>query len=290
VRVPFLVRWPGTIPAGKRVDRVAAHIDVLPTLAALAGVPLKTAQPLDGVSLKPLLAGDAAGWPDRMLFTAWGNRVSVRTQRHRADEKALYDMMADPGQKENLAAKQPDVHATLVDAIRRFRADAMPGGAAEKGRPCPVGYKAFPRTVLPAQECAFNGKGLRFSSIHPNSAWITGWTGTDAHPAWDIEVATAGTYEVTLRYTCPPADAGSEMEAAFEGRTLRGKVAEGYDPPLLEANDRVPREESYEKPFRDLRLGEIELPAGRGWLRVRAVSVPGKTVMDLRAVVLRLKT
>ena len=290
VRVPFLIRWPGKIAAGGRIDRIAAHIDILPTLVALTGVPMLKTKPLDGVSLTPLLLGDRTGteWPDRKIFSVQGNRTSVRTQRYRADKRVLFDMTNDPGQRSNIARQKPEVHRRLAAAIRKFRAEV--GTTSQGARPFPVGHPAFPLTVLPAQDCRFSGKGLRFSSRHPNASWITNWTSAQVHPYWDIEVATTGTYEVTLLYTCPARDVGATIEVGFNGSTLRGTVSEAFDPPLIEANDRVKRGESYDKPFKPLVLGRLELQKGRGELHVKALglSALGKTVMDLRSVKLRL--
>ena len=93
VRSVFFLRWPGKVPAGKRVEQIAGAIDLLPTLADLAGVPVKAGKPLDGVSLKPLLAGAVANWPDRMIFSHWNGKVSVRTQGHRLDDAGrLYEI------------------------------------------------------------------------------------------------------------------------------------------------------------------------------------------------------
>jgi len=57
VRSPFLIRWPGRIPAGTRVPQIAGAIDLLPTLADLAGISMASQKPLDGISLTPLLLG-----------------------------------------------------------------------------------------------------------------------------------------------------------------------------------------------------------------------------------------
>ncbi len=106
---------------------------------------------------------------------------------------------------------------------------------------------------------------------------------------WDIEVHTAGQYEAVVYYTCPERDVGSTIEMTFGGAGVRGKVAEGFDPPLVDNMDRVPRGgESYVKDFRPLRLGTFRLEKGRGQLAVRALNVPGDHVMDLRAVLLTL--
>jgi hypothetical protein len=71
---------------------------------------------------------------------------------------------------------------------------------------------------------------------------------------------------------------------------VTGKVNEPHDPPLVGAEfDRVTRGgESYVKDFRPLRLGTFQLEKGRGELTLRALVVPGRQVMDVRAVMLTL--
>jgi hypothetical protein len=80
------------------------------------------------------------------------------------------------------------------------------------------------------------------------------------------------------------------VELSFLDSRVQGKVSEPNDPPLRGAeHDRVPRQgESYVKDFKPLRLGTFELVKGRGPLTLRALSVPGKQVMDVRSVVLTL--
>ncbi len=131
VRVPFFVRWDGKIEAGRDVDRIAAHIDLLPTLAALAGAKLPEKQ-VEGRSLLPLVenADAAADWPDRYLYThvaRWPTgddpdkwqwkKFAIRSQRFRlVNNTALFDMQNDPGQAKNVIDEHPDV-------VRAMRAE-----------------------------------------------------------------------------------------------------------------------------------------------------------------------
>lgn len=289
VRAPCLVRWPGRIAGGTLIPHIAGAIDLLPTLADLAGIPVAGSRPLDGLSLKPLLVGAAPDWPDRMIFSHWGGRVSVRTQRYRLDNaNHLYDMQADPGQDRDVGKDQPAVAARLTKALAEWKQE-MRSGLTRDDRPFTVGYPEFPLTPLPARDGVPHG-GVKRSAGAPNCSFFTGWSGPDDRITWDIEVAATGRYEAVVQYTCAPADVGSRIELSFNGSTLEGTVAAAHDPPLRGAeNDRVPRRgESYVKDFKPLKLGVIELKAGRGLLTLRALSVPGKQVMDVRAVYLRL--
>ena len=108
---------------------------------------------------------------------------------------------------------------------------------------------------------------------------------------WDVEVATTGDYAVRIDYTCPESDAGSVIELSFQGAALRGKVTPGWDPPLNTNQDTIsrPPAESQMKPFHPLDLGIVRLEKGRALLTLRAVEIPGASVMDLRRVTLRLQ-
>jgi arylsulfatase A-like enzyme len=68
-RVPCFMRWKGRLTPGIRIHEPAAHIDLLPTIAGLCGVPVPDGLAIDGRSLVPWMENPAASWPDRMLFT-----------------------------------------------------------------------------------------------------------------------------------------------------------------------------------------------------------------------------
>ncbi len=293
VRAPFFIRWPTAIPAGKVVSEIAGAIDLLPTLTALAGVPRVGDKPLDGRDLSPLLAGGAAGrdWPDRLLFSHQNGKVSVRSPRYRLDAAgALFDMQNDPGQTRDVAANHAAEASRLARAVSAWRADVRAGAAAADDRPYPVGYPFFPRTPLPARDGVPHG-GVRRSASAPNSSYFVNWTRVEDSVTWEIEVATAGDYDVEILYTCAAADAGSKVELAFRGARLAGPVTPAWDPPLYTNQDTLPRPpaESRMKPFRPLPLGVLHLEQGRGPLTLRALSVVGREVMQVREVVLTLR-
>jgi len=299
VRSPLFVRWPSKIAAGTQVQNIASVIDLAPTLHALAGIKRVGNKPLDGRDLTPLLKrGLDADWAPRRIFNTWANHVSVRTQTHRLDNKGnLYDMVADPSQITPIQDKEPGLAQELGLAVVAWRkeldigpAGKGPGNAVDP-RPLSIGYREFPATMLPARDGEPHGE-MRRSSKAPNSSYFVNWTKTTDTATWNIEVVTAGTYVVTVDYTCPLADAGSTVELTFEESRLRGKVVAGWDPPLLTGQDVVPRGEHGEsimKDFRSLKLGEIKLEPGKGELKLRAIDIPGKSVMDLRRLTLTLK-
>ena len=290
VRVPCFVRWPGRVKAGSKIPNIAGAIDLLPTLTDMAGISRVGDKPLDGISVKPLLMDAPVLWGDRMIFSHQRGKVSVRTQQYRLDAAGkLYDMTADPAQRRDITRKKPEVAAKLSEAVRKWTRDVQLKSRKDN-RPFPVGYPEFPSAMLPARDGVAHGKVER-SAKAPNCSFFRNWTSPADRITWDVEVATTGTYEAVIYYTCPAGDVGSTIELSFNGSRIQGKVADAHDPPLQGRRfERVPRgSESYVKDFRPLRLGVFRLARGRGALTLRALKVPGRGVMDVRMVILTLQ-
>jgi len=283
VRSPLLLRWPGQVPKGRSIPQIAGAIDLLPTLASLAGVPVKAGKPLDGKDLSPLLLGRKGDWPDRRLFSHWNKRTSVRTQQYRLDaEGRLFDMQADPGQRTDIAAERPQVAAELKKAVSDWAAEVLPAGPDT--RPYPVGHTKL--TYLPARDGEASG-GIARSNRAPNRSYFTHWTDTEGRISWDIEVAQAGDYEAVIHYTA--AEAGSTLELAFAGARIEHTIADAHNPPAYGMKeDRHERgTESYAKAFRPLKLGVLRLAATRGRITLRATKVAGREVAEVRYLLLQ---
>ncbi|MEX0586737.1 MAG: arylsulfatase [Pirellulales bacterium] len=138
-RVPAFFRWPGVLKGGTDVSSLAAHIDLFPTLAELAGAELPAGVQLDGRSLLPLLRDAAAPWPDRHLFVHVGRwpkgeaasskyeKCAIRTSRFRlVNNRELYDIASDPGETKNVIAEHPQVVAEMRAAYNGWWQEILP--------------------------------------------------------------------------------------------------------------------------------------------------------------------
>lgn len=288
VRSPGFISWPGKLPAGKTVAQICGAIDILPTLLSLGGISRVGDKPLDGKDLSKLFFDADPQWNDRMIFSNWAGKTSVRTEQHRLDDKgALFDMKNDPGQTKNIAAKESEVAKKLSDAVAQWRKEVIPKKVDE--RPIPVGFTAMPMTHLPARDGTISGK-IKRSANAPNCSYFVNWNSKEDRINWDIEVNKQGTYAVEILYACPLKDAGSTIEIGFNESKLSTKVVQGWDPPLITDQDVIarPAAESIMKDFKILEAGKIKLSKGKGDLVLRALEIPGKEVMQVRAINLHL--
>ena len=214
-RVPFLIRWSGKFEAGRKIDRIAAHIDVVPTLLEAAGI-TEPESGFDGVSLMPLLTGGVSSedWPDRTIYlqnhrgdTPRKNRnVFARNQRWKIiqplgkhtdpfpeDAKfELYDMPADPGETNNLAEAYPEI----VEEMRR-------------------GYEEWFRDVSSTR--GFDPVRILLGTPHEEVATLArfDWRGEGQQRAlpdglgyWAVEIEEPGEFDMTLRFAGPLPEAG----------------------------------------------------------------------------------
>ncbi len=295
LRVPFLIRWPGHIPAGRRVPQIAGAIDLLPTLADLAGIPLISEKPLDGLSIRPLLEGAAPDWPGRPIISyrpsfgkkRKGSGVSVRNQRYRLDAAgALFDLKDDPRQDNDVAAEQPGVVKKLQAVATKFQKE-IADQAHPDDRPFPVGHNEI--THLPARDGVAHGNTLR-SAKAPNCSYFTNMKSPDDKITWDVEISRPGAYEVVLYHSVAPADVGCVIELSLGEAQLKKKITEAHDPPLYGMKeDRTPNRgsESYVRDWKAMTLGTIEFDSRtRGELTLRSSKIPGDQAVDVRLLIL----
>jgi len=131
IRVPFIVRWPAAIKAGQTNDRLGAFWDLLPTVAQLAGAKYPTN--LDGISLLPAFLGQPQTNRHEFLYFEFhergfqqavrmGDWKAVRPQSGQRLE--LYNLKSDPGEKQNIADKNPAIIAQIEDYLKTARADS----------------------------------------------------------------------------------------------------------------------------------------------------------------------
>jgi arylsulfatase A-like enzyme/outer membrane protein assembly factor BamB len=296
IRSVCYIQWPAAIKPQRTLHTISSVTDLLPTLVSLAGIPHVGEKPLDGLDLSPWLKHDKEpeSLSQRLIVSRWAKNQSVRSNRYRMDSNEnLFDMVADPSQSQPIpqeSAEHKQVREQLSKGLKEWRELIASGESAAKARPFSVGFPAFPITQLPARDGVGYGQ-IKRSTSAPNSSYFVNWSKPDDRIIWDIEVETAGVYDIFVDYTCPLKDVGSQIELQFRDSKLVTTLSESWDPPLFDNQDTIlrPKAESQMKPFRRWNMGQVTLPKGRGELQLRALNIPGNSVMDLRRLTLSLQ-
>lgn len=284
VRSPLLVKWPGKIKAGIQVERLSSVTDLLPTLTDLCGVPLETPEPLDGISLAGTVLGKEKDWEDRYILNLWKNSLSIRSQQYRLDNRGrLYDIAVDRQQKTDLSEKKPEIRKQMVQVADEFRAQIAKELPVEDTRPFTLGHPGLKFTQIPARDGIAHG-GIERSSSWPNCSFFTHWTRQDDSITWQVNVPEGGAFSVQLYYTCMLGDEGSLIRLSVGEHFLDARILQPFDPPLRGMEeDRAPRRgESYVKDWKVLDMGTMNLEAGEALMSLKALEIPGSSVIDFR--------
>ena len=131
VRVPFIVRWEGRIPAGLEYGNPVIQLDIFPTALAAAGIADPAAGEIDGINLIPRLDGTGAGPPHATLFWRYGQPSAVR----KGDWKLLssgtgvpqlFDLAQDIGETTDLALSRPEIVSELEAELSDWQAQLPP--------------------------------------------------------------------------------------------------------------------------------------------------------------------
>jgi len=140
-RVPFIMRWPGKIPGGRVLDEMVTSMDLMPTLARIAGATEPKDRKIDGKDISPLVFGEeGAESPHETFYYYRGDRLEAvrkgRWKLHLAKGKEtepmreLYDLEGDIGEEQNVYDEHPDIVRELeavAEAARSDLGDEIPG-------------------------------------------------------------------------------------------------------------------------------------------------------------------
>ena len=198
-RVPFFLHWPaGGLEGGRDVDRLTAHIDVLPTLADLAGLDIPEGAPRDGISLRPLLTDEAGDFAERTLFVhsqrieypeKW-RKSSVMTEEWRlVNGEELYDITQDPSQQSDLAGAHPEIVSELRQTYDQWWASMEPSfdGYIRIG----LGHEAENPAWLMSHDWHTDNAPVPWHQRHVENGLVS-------EGYWAVDVVEAGEYEVSL--------------------------------------------------------------------------------------------
>jgi arylsulfatase A-like enzyme len=233
-RVPFFVYWPaGGLAGGRAVAPITAHVDVLPTLIELSGILAPPGIAFDGKSIVSLLKeGSDQEWPDRILVTdsqrvrdpiKW-RKSSVMTSRWRLiNGRELYDVGADPGQRDDVSKAHPAVVQRLRDFYESWWSELLP--TFKNDTAIYLGHEDENPARLTSHDWITTGS-TPWNQAHVRRAL----NGEENTGFWNVQIAEAGEYEVQLRRwpkeldiaIDAPLESGTAVPGAKAYRTARG--------------------------------------------------------------------
>ena len=213
-RVPCFIRWPrGGLIGGLDINRLTAHIDLLPTLVELCGLEKPRGVKLDGDSLAPLLMEPRADWPDRALVVdsqriehpeKWRKSAAMTDRWRLVNGKKLYDMKVDPAQRDDVARAHQDVVQELRAVYEKWWADTSKR------------FDEYCESIIGSDN--ENPARLACHDWHaPDIPWNQGHirAGLESNGFWAVEIARDGTYEFSLRRW--PAELNRPITASIPG-------------------------------------------------------------------------
>jgi len=158
IRVPFIVQWPRRLSGPRTYNHPVISLDILPTVAAVAGAKLPQDRKIDGVNLIPYLTGQTKEPPHESLFWfAWGqyairegNWKLVNTGSH----TELFDLADDIAESHDLSAEQVDVAKFLAHAYESWNSQMAqplwppPNQARQKHSSLPARFWFFLKQLM----------------------------------------------------------------------------------------------------------------------------------------------
>jgi len=126
LRVPFIARWPGKLPAGKMSDEFLTSLELAPTLLAATGVKAPEGVKFDGFDMLPILRGEAKSPRQAMFWQRRGDKAArFENWKWLESEKGrgLYDLSRDLGEKHDLTKEKPEIARQMREHFTRWRAE-----------------------------------------------------------------------------------------------------------------------------------------------------------------------
>jgi arylsulfatase A len=289
IRTPFYIRWPGKIRPGT-TDQLGQSIDIFPTLIGLCGISHSYTKPIDGIDLSDVITGQKSS-VERYIFSrqAYENisncGASVRDIRYRfVRTKAgtfLYDMIADPGQKNDISSSEKEKAATLSSLLSKWESELV-----DNYEPVTTIHEGFSNEksfTLPVQD-ALLSKNLKYSSIYPNQAYTLGWSSTEDSIFWNLNIEVAGSYSAELQYGCPKGKTGSEFKLSSSEGGVSFAVKDVFESEILPERDYVKRGESVERTWAWMNAGSVNLASGNERIVLKMVKPAAKDAVIIKAI------
>jgi arylsulfatase A-like enzyme len=215
VRVPFYIRYPDSKKSNIEIEAIAAHIDILPTIAAICNTKLPEGTKIDGSDLMPLITGAKKYLPERSLFFYWTrhspelyNNIALMRGKYKlvgntdynapVSDFELFDIAEDPYELKNIVKENPVIANELkAELDRKFFELSGSENMVNK------------LYILAGTE---NENPVILNRNDADGQWGV-WEQEEAYGTWRVQFA-KGTYNFRFRFIKPvPANGRMMIEA-----------------------------------------------------------------------------
>ncbi len=247
IRVPFFARWPGNFEPSKKIDRIAAHIDVLPTLLEVAGAAVPNSRVLDGTSLLSLWTGkvEPTDWPARTLFTQHIKSIIQAPYQNATafDQKHKIVFYPKTANDSHFSANTNNLEMEVFDIELDFReqndlSDALETVATNLKRRYDQWFQEMKNTR--GFQPGLIHLGTRFENPSLLCRYQDGHRpyGTDSEPiGWPVKILASGRFRIEI--DASEVSSGYVLAVRWSGETRRLKLPSGENSVDLELEEDV---------------------------------------------------
>jgi arylsulfatase A-like enzyme len=282
IRVPLIVKWPGTSKAGTTIAEPVYSVDFLPTLVDACGVP--NATKVDGMNLTTLFKGESlkrdalywhyphyhSGKPSGAIRAGDWKMIEF----YENDRRELFDLKKDPGEGRNLALDRPEVVTEMADKLAAWRTNV--GARMMKPNPdyTPNPQASDGNILLHCNWAEVHGTMLRYEPL-PHKNTLGYWVRAEDWASWEFTVTKPGQFTIEVLQGCGKGQGGSEVE-----------VSVGEQKVLFIVEDT-----GHFQNFKPRDIGTVVIEkAGRYTLNLKPKKKAAAAVMDVRSITLKLNS
>jgi arylsulfatase/arylsulfatase A len=225
IRSPLFVRWPARLMPGVKSSEPAAHVDIMPTLFAAAGVEVPPRLALDGLNVLPLLEDGPDDWPERPIVLQWHRGDTPQMYRHFAIRRGNWKLLTRPGVEE--PASEPGQEVVQLERLDLELYNVAEDPREENNllsrevgiaRDLLAAYEAWFRDVSTTREDNFAPPRMIVGSRQQPTVVLTrqDWRrlagdGWGNQGMWLLDVEQAGEYDMTVRLAKPLIGGGGSV-------------------------------------------------------------------------------
>ncbi len=285
VRAPLTIFWPDGDLATHKVLPITQHIDITPTLLSLLKISYE-ADEFDGRDLSPLMRKNDTPWQERYLYThrfriakdssknpIHPTPAAIRSQQYLAmagenKQWQLYDLIADPGQQNDLANTKPEILADYKAKFATWYEKTIAEYGPYKTMPIEIGHASNKIVRFPAHEALIEENAEYQHGAGWSHDWIVPSVNANGSAYWPIKITNEGKYKITVSYATPKTGYDGKLSINAQGQSVESAGINSFVPKQLSSSRQFYTDEAPDLTWATLELGQLTLSPGLSNLQI----------------------